>query len=62
MWQLQLQTKSHQQHVALHMDCHLRSVAIMVDVTSRQMDCTHCKLDYSRMPAVALQLEGCKES
>ena len=36
------------------MDRHLRSVAIMIDVTSRQMECAHFNSDYSRMPAVAL--------
>ena len=34
---------------------HLRSVAIMIEVTSRHMECTHVNLDYSRMPAVAQQ-------
>ena len=27
----------------------------MIEVTSRHMVCTHFNLDYSRMPAVALQ-------
>ena len=27
----------------------------MIEVTSRHMKCTHFNLDYSRMPAVALQ-------
>ena len=39
-----------------YMDRHLRSVAIMIEVTSRHMECTHFNPDYSRMPAVALQL------
>ena len=37
------------------MDRHLLSVAIMIEVTSRRMECTHFNLDYSRMHAVALQ-------
>ena len=34
---------------------HLRSVDIMIEVTSRHMECTHFNLDYSQMPAVAQQ-------
>ena len=34
------------------MDCHLRSVAIMIEVTSRHTESTHVNPDYSRMPAV----------
>ena len=41
------------------MNHHLRPVAIMIEVTSRHMECTHFNLDYNRMPAIALQLE-CK--
>ena len=37
------------------MDRHLRSVAIMIEVTSRHMECTHFNSDYCRMPAVAQQ-------
>ena len=28
----------------------------MIEVTSRHMECTHFNTDYSRMPAVALQM------
>ena len=35
------QVEGRQQHLALYMDCHLRSVAIMIEVTSHQMECTH---------------------
>ena len=42
------QTESHQQHLALHMDRHLHSVAIMI-VTSRHMECTHFNLNNSQM-------------
>ena len=49
------QTENHQQHLALYTDRHLRSVAIMTEVTSRRMECTHINLEYSRMPAVAQQ-------
>ena len=31
------------------MDRHLRSVAIMIEVTSRHTECTHFNLDYSQM-------------
>ena len=37
------QTEGYQQHLALYMDRHLRSVAIMIEVTSRYMECTHCR-------------------
>ena len=37
------------------MDRHLPSVAIMIEVTSRQTECSHFNLDYGRMLAVALQ-------
>ena len=47
--------ESHQQHLALYMECHLRRVTIMIEVTSRHPEWTHFNLDYSRMPAVALQ-------
>ena len=49
------QTECRQQHLALYMDRHLRYVAIMIEVTSRHMECTHFNLDYRQMPAVALQ-------
>ena len=47
------QKESCQQHLALYMDRHLRSVAIMIEVTSWHMKCTHFNLNYSRMPAIA---------
>ena len=50
-----LQAESRQQHLALYMDRHLRSVAIMIEVTSHHMECTHFNLDYSQMPAVVRQ-------
>ena len=37
------------------MDRHLPSVAIMIEVTNRHMECTHFNLEYSRMPTVAPQ-------
>ena len=49
------QVESRQQHLALYMDRHLHSLAIMIEVTSRHTECTHFNLDYSRMPPVALQ-------
>ena len=58
MWQpqqLQPLTESHQQHLALYMDRHLRSIAIMIEVTSRHVEYTHFDLDCSRMTAVAQQ-------
>ena len=56
MWQLQLQTtESNQQHLALDIDHHLRSITVMIEGTSRHLKCTHFNLDYSRMSAVALQ-------
>ena len=39
------------------MDCHLRSVAIMIEVTSRHTECTNFNFDYSWMPAVALRCD-----
>ena len=39
----------------LYMDCHLRSVTTMTEVTSRHMKCTHFNLDYNRMPGIAQQ-------
>ena len=39
--------ESHQQHLALCMERHLRTVAIIIEVTNRHTD-------YSRMPAAAL--------
>ena len=50
------QTESYQQHLALYMFYRLlRSVAIMVEVTSRNMECTDFNSDYSHVPAVVLQ-------
>ena len=37
------------------MERHLRSPAIMEEVTSRRMECTHYNSDYNRIPTVALQ-------
>ena len=53
------QLESRQQHLALYMDRHLRSVAIMIEVTSRHMECTHFNPNYSRMPVVALKSHSC---
>ena len=49
------QTESHQPHLALYTDRHLRSVSIMIKMASRHTECAHFNLDYSWMPAVALQ-------
>ena len=49
------QVESRPQHMALYMDRHLRSLAIVIEVTSHHTECTHFNLDYSQMPAVALQ-------
>ena len=48
------QAESQQQHFALYMYCLLLSLAIIIEVTSRHMECTHFNLAYSQMPAVAL--------
>ena len=32
----------------------------MIEVTSRHMECTYFDLDYSRMPVVALHVQGRK--
>ena len=48
------QAESRQQHLALYIDRLLRSVTILTEVASRQMECTHFNWNYSRMPAVAL--------
>ena len=53
-----LQVESRQQHQALYIDSHLRLVGMIIEVTSRHMECTYFNLDYSRIPAVALHL-GC---
>ena len=45
------QVGSRQQHQALHVDRHLRSVAIMIEVTSCHMESAHCNPD--------LQLDAC---
>ena len=34
-------TLSHQQHLALYTERRLRSIAIMIEVTSRNMECIH---------------------
>ena len=34
---------------------HLRSAAIVIEVTSRHTECTHFNLDFSRMSVIALQ-------
>ena len=49
------QTESRQQHLGLYMDRHLYLVTIMIEVTSRHMECTHFNPDNSQMPAVAQQ-------
>ena len=40
--------------MALYIDSRLRSIAIMIEVTSHRMECNHFNLDYSLMPADAL--------
>ena len=49
------QAESRQQHLALCMDRHLRSAAIMIEVTGRQTESTPFNQYYSQMPAVARQ-------
>ena len=49
------QADSRQQHLALYMNRHLSLVAIMIKVTNRHTKCTHFKLDYIRIFAIALQ-------
>ena len=49
------QVESRQQYLALYMERHLCSVAIMIEVTSRHTECTHYNSNNSQMPAVALQ-------
>ena len=49
------QTESHQQQSVLYMKRYLLSVVIMIEVTSRHMECAHSNLDYRRMPTVELQ-------
>ena len=63
MLQLQLQTtsRSRQQNLALYTERHLHSVAIMLEMTSRRVECTHFNLDFSQMPAVMQQLHRCGE-
>ena len=56
------QIESHQQHVASYMECHLHSVAIMTEMTSRHMECTHFNLDYSQISAVARQWSPSEEA
>ena len=48
------QVKSRQQHVALNMDRHLRSVAIMTEVINRHTEYTHFNSDCCQLPAFAL--------
>ena len=48
----------HQQHLSLHMERHLRSVDIKIEMTSRHMGCTHFILDHNQMPAVAPRYHG----
>ena len=58
--QLQLQTTSRKSPTTrgfIYMDRHLRSVAIMIEVTSRHMECTHLNSNYSGMLAVALHYQ-----
>ena len=38
------QAESRQQHLSLYMDRHLRSVAIIIEMTGRHMECTHFNL------------------
>ena len=52
---LKSQAESGQQHLALYINRHLRSVAIMIVVTSRHVVCTLWTPDYSQMPDVTLQ-------
>ena len=47
------QAESHQ-HPGLYVDHYVQSAAIMIEVTSHHMECTHFNLDYSQMPAAAL--------
>ena len=47
------QAESCLQQLALCMDRHQCSVAIMIEVTSCHTKCAHFNLDCSRMPAVA---------
>ena len=55
------QAESRQQHLALYMDHHIHSVAVMIEVTSRHMECTYFNLDYSRKPAVAKMVTPTKK-
>ena len=49
------QVESWQQHFALYMDRHRLSVAFKIEVTRYHTECTYFYMDYSQMPAVALQ-------
>ena len=49
------QTESGQQQLNLYMDRNLRSVAIMIEVASRHIECAHFNSDYSQIPSVAQQ-------
>ena len=44
------------------MDRHLRSLAIMIEVTSRHTKCTHFNLDYSRMLPLRYNNDSDKEA
>ena len=44
------QTVSHQQHLDLYIDRLLRSLIVMIAVTSCHMECTDFNLDCSQMP------------
>ena len=55
-------SNTNHKHLSLYMDRHLRSVAIMIEVTNRHMECTHFNLDYSQMSAIAQQLKPREEA
>ena len=42
-------------HLDMYVKRHLRSVAIMIEVTSCLTECTHVNSDYNQMPVIALQ-------
>ena len=52
------QIESRQQQLALYIDRNIRLVAIMIDVTSRHLECTDYNLDCSQMSAVALHRQN----
>ena len=45
----------YKKNLALRTERHLRPVAVMIEVPSRHPECTLFYLDYSYMPAIALQ-------